>query len=453
MIELREVVKTYKTGAGGFTAIDGITLDIHRGEFLGIIGKSGAGKTTLLNLISGVSRITSGKILFYPQDQAGSPGTGSVLSIGEMSQDELAAWRGTNMGIVYQSFELMPQLDLVNNIMMPQEFAGHFRPGISQERALELLDIVGLSEHAHKLPAHISGGQKQRVAIARALVNDPLIIVADEPTGSLDTATAETILNIFTRLVDQGKTVVMVTHDMEMASHFSRRLVISDGELVDDKRRARSRPPRNRPERVLDEPERIEVVMPDSGHDGAALLSAVQTDSRHDASQPAIFLKDVVKTYVNAAGSFTALRGVDLEIGYGQFVALVGKSGSGKSTLLNMLTGIDHPTSGQVRIGGEEIYRMSESRRAKWRGHNVGIVFQFFQLLPTLSLLENTILPMDYCNVYRYQERPERAMALLKNGRPRAARLGPASQPLQRPAAGSSHRPLAGNRPAHHRRR
>jgi ABC-type lipoprotein export system ATPase subunit len=154
--------------------------------------------------------------------------------------------------------------------------------------------------------------------------------------------------------------------------------------------------------------------MPDSGHDGAALLSAVQTDSRHDASQPAIFLKDVVKTYVNAAGSFTALRGVDLEIGYGQFVALVGKSGSGKSTLLNMLTGIDHPTSGQVRIGGEEIYRMSESRRAKWRGHNVGIVFQFFQLLPTLSLLENTILPMDYCNVYRYQERPERAMALLR---------------------------------------
>ncbi len=279
MIELREVVKTYKTGVGGFTAIDGITLDIHRGEFLGIIGKSGAGKTTLLNLISGVSRITSGKILFYPQDQAGSAGTGSVLSIGEMSQDELAAWRGTNMGIVYQSFELMPQLDLVNNIMLPQEFAGHFRPGISQERALELLDIVGLSEHAHKLPAHISGGQKQRVAIARALVNDPLIIVADEPTGSLDTATAETILNIFTRLVEQGKTVVMVTHDMEMASHFSRRLVISDGELVDENGglgRRPARATRDRPERVIEEPERIEVIMPDSGHDGATLLSDVQ---------------------------------------------------------------------------------------------------------------------------------------------------------------------------------
>ncbi len=405
IMQLREVVKTYKTGAGGFTAIKGINLDIHRGEFLGIIGKSGAGKTTLLNLISGVSRLTSGQILFYLQDQAGPSESDPFLSIGDMSQDELAAWRGTNMGIVYQSFELMPQLDLVNNIMLPQEFAGRFHPRISQERALELLDIVGLREHAHKLPAHISGGQKQRVAIARALINDPLMIVADEPTGSLDTVTAEAIFNIFARLVDQGKTVVMVTHDMEMASRFSRRLLISDGELVEEL--AESSPQQ-------EEPERIEVIMPDGGHAGTTLLTDVHTDSRHDASQPAILLNDVVKTYVNAAGRFTALRGVDLEIDYGQFVALVGKSGSGKSTLLNMLTGIDHPTSGQVQIGGEDIYSMSESQRARWRGHNVGIVFQFFQLLPTLSLLENTILPMDYCNVYPYQERPERAMALLK---------------------------------------
>jgi ABC-type lipoprotein export system ATPase subunit len=135
---------------------------------------------------------------------------------------------------------------------------------------------------------------------------------------------------------------------------------------------------------------------------------------QHDRSKPAILLQDVVKTYVNAAGSFTALKGIDLEIEYGQFVALVGKSGSGKSTLLNMLTGIDHPTTGQVLIGNEDIYRMSESQRALWRGHNVGIVFQFFQLLPTLTLLENVILPMDYCNVYPYADRPQRAMALLK---------------------------------------
>ncbi|MEZ4771279.1 MAG: ATP-binding cassette domain-containing protein [Caldilineales bacterium] len=404
-MQLRDVGKVYKTGAGGFAAVSGVTLDIRRGEFLGIVGKSGAGKTTLLNLISGVSRITSGEITYFPLAGDRSNKTGSPLSIGRMSQDQLAAWRGVNMGIVYQSFELMPQLNLVNNIMMPQEFAGYFSPGISQGRAMELLDIVGLRDHANKLPAHISGGQKQRVAIARALVNDPPLIVADEPTGSLDSATAETIFSIFARLVDQGKTVIMVTHDMELAARFSRRLLISDGRLVQQIVEKAAEP---------DAPEQIEVVTPASAAEDADLLFNVQTDSKHDTSVPAISLKNVVKTYVNAAGSFTALRGVDLEIEYGQFVALVGKSGSGKSTLLNMLTGIDHPTSGEVHIGGQDIYSMSESKRALWRGHNVGIVFQFFQLLPTLSLLENTILPMDYCNVYPYSERPARAMALLK---------------------------------------
>ncbi len=164
IMQLQAVGKVYKTGAGGFEAVRGVSMDIRRGEFLGIVGKSGAGKTTLLNLISGVSRITSGKILFFPQSNGQTNGTGGILSIGDMSQDELAAWRGVNMGIVYQSFELMPQLNLVNNIMLPQEFAGYFEPGISQGRALQLLDIVGLSDHANKLPAHISGGQKQRVA-------------------------------------------------------------------------------------------------------------------------------------------------------------------------------------------------------------------------------------------------------------------------------------------------
>ncbi len=405
ILQLRDVVKIYNTGVGGFTALNGVSLDVYKGEFLGIVGKSGAGKTTLLNMISGVSEITSGQAKFFQPDNVTKNKKQDMLSIGEMSQDELAVWRGQNMGIVYQSFELMPQLNLVNNIMLPQEFAGHFQPGISQEDALALLEIVELTEHAYKLPAHISGGQKQRVAIARALINDPSLIVADEPTGSLDTVTADTIFNIFAKLVDQGKTVIMVTHDMDLATRFTRRLLISDGKLVDALT-----------ERAVadDEPETIEVVMPDGGDDGGPLLANLKLDAKHDQSKPAIFLRDVVKTYVNAAGSFTALKGVDLEIEYGQFVAIVGKSGSGKSTLLNMLTGIDHPTSGQVCIGNEDIYSMTESKRALWRGHNVGIVFQFFQLLPTLSLLENTILPMDYCDVYPYAERPQRAMELLK---------------------------------------
>ncbi len=409
LFQLKDVSKIYSTGAGNFTALKSITLDVKRGEFLGIIGKSGAGKTTLLNMISGVSEISSGQVLFTPQDQVGKNGQSQSISIGDLDQDELAVWRGENMGIVYQSFELMPQLDLVNNIMLPQEFAGHFRPGPSREQALELLNIVELSDHANKLPAHTSGGQKQRVAIARALVNDPPVIVADEPTGNLDSVTAETIFNIFAKLVDQGKTVIMVTHDMDLASRFSRRLFISDGELELEPAYVSGATGGHASTSDTGEEQVIAV-----SEDDASIFANLNVESTHDRSKQAIHMDNVVKTYVNAAGSFTALKGIDLTVEFGEFVSLVGKSGSGKSTLLNMLTGIDHPTSGCVKIGGEDIYSLSESKRALWRGRNVGIVFQFFQLLPTLTLLENTILPMDYCGVYAYQERPERAMELLK---------------------------------------
>lgn len=408
ILQLRDVGKVYETGAGGFEALKGVSFDVKQGEFLGIVGKSGAGKSTLLNLISGVSEITSGELLYFLQSENG---TNLPLSIGEMSEDELAVWRGRNMGIVYQSFELLPQLDLVNNIMLPREFAGRYRPSISRERAMELLDIVELGEHAKKLPAQISGGQMQRVAIARALVNDPTVIVADEPTGSLDTVTAERIFNIFARLVDQGKTVVMVTHDEDLSARFTRRLSISDGQVA-----------LRHVEQAEDGdgtgPLSFELIPERSGDTGRLLLSTYSGRSdkhnTHDTSKPAIELRNVVKTYVNAAGEFPALRGVDMEMQYGEFVSLVGKSGSGKSTLLNMLTGIDHPTSGEVLIGGRDIYSLSESKRALWRGRNVGIVFQFFQLLPTLTLLENTMLPMDYCSVYTPRERPKRAMQLLK---------------------------------------
>ena len=219
IITLRDVRKVYETGSGDFVALNNINMDVLPGEFLGIVGKSGAGKTTLLNMISGVSEISSGEVLFYPPDKTGSNGSEKSLDIGALDEDELAVWRGENMGVVYQSFELMPQLDLVNTSMLPQEFAGEFQPGISQEEALKLLDIVELSEHAYKLPAHISGGQKQRVAIARALINDPPLIVADEPTGSLDSVTAETIFNIFAKLVKQGKTILIVTQDQSHGSY------------------------------------------------------------------------------------------------------------------------------------------------------------------------------------------------------------------------------------------
>ena len=425
IIQLQDVVKVYTTGAGGFTAINGVDLDIHTGEFLGIIGKSGAGKTTLLNLISGVSEITSGEVIFHARDNSHQSEQPKVISVHSMDENEMAVWRGRNLGIVYQSFELIPQLNLVQNIMLPQDFLGTYRPRISEEHAMELLEQVELTEHAYKLPAHTSGGQKQRVAIARALVNDPPVIIADEPTGNLDTVTANTIFRIFEALVAQGKTIVLVTHDNSLATRFSRQVVIYDGEVVAsyDQRWFAGERESSASSQTL-KSVAVATAKATSTQETEATAGrkqrkrqgnngvAVQT-SELDTGDAAIVLRDVTKTYVNAAGEFPALKGINLQMSYGQFVSLVGKSGCGKSTLLNMLTGIDHPTSGEVIVGGRNIYEMSENQRALWRGRNVGIVFQFFQLLPMLTLLENTMLPMDYCNVYRANERPKRAMELL----------------------------------------
>jgi putative ABC transport system ATP-binding protein len=176
-------------------------------------------------MINGVDELTSGKVIVNTD--------GKNLSVQEMSEDARALWRGQNMGVVYQSFQLLPMLTLVENIMLPMDFSDNFQSRRSRERAMELLQLVELEEHANKLPAFISGGQQQRVAIARALANDPQIIVADEPTGSLDSITADHIFDVFEHLVsDQGKTIIMVTHEMGLVNRFSRSLTIADGELL-----------------------------------------------------------------------------------------------------------------------------------------------------------------------------------------------------------------------------
>ena len=248
ILKLEAVEKTYRSaGPAGFTALKDVNLEVRSGEFLGITGKSGAGKTTLLNVISGVSRPSAGNISFYP---AGAEGASPPIPIHRLNEDQLALWRGRNVGVVYQSFELMPTLSLVENVMLPSDFSADFQPLVTYRRALDLLEEVGIAEHAHKIPAHISGGQKQRVAIARALVNDPLLILADEPTGSLDSLTAGTILQIFEELVGRGKTVLMVTHDESFTPRFSRHLQIKDGEVdlpgASDTRASRIRLEENR---------------------------------------------------------------------------------------------------------------------------------------------------------------------------------------------------------------
>jgi putative ABC transport system ATP-binding protein len=217
LIQLRGVTKHYRTNTGDFSALKGIDLDVYPGEFVGVFGTSGAGKTTLINMLTGVDRLSSGEAWV------------DELPIHTLDENRLALWRGRNLGIIYQSFYLIPTISLLQNVMLPMDVCGLYQRGESEARALELLRMVELEDHAHKLPSAISGGQQQRIAIARALANDPPIIVADEPTGRLDSVTAETIFQIFYHLMQQGKTIIMVTHDRSLSQRVSRTLQIADG--------------------------------------------------------------------------------------------------------------------------------------------------------------------------------------------------------------------------------
>jgi len=220
LIRLRQVVKVYRTAAGDFPALKGLDLDVEAGEFLAITGKSGAGKTTLVNMITGTDALTSGVV------EVGG------VNIHQLDENRRALWRGRHLGVIYQSFHLLPNLTLLDNILLPMDFCGLYRRRASRERAMDLLRQMEMADHAYKLPSQISGGQQQRVAIARALANDPPLIVADEPTGRLDSVTAEVIFRIFQQLVAQGKTLVMVTHDRTIAGRVSRMLTIQDGEVL-----------------------------------------------------------------------------------------------------------------------------------------------------------------------------------------------------------------------------
>ena len=222
LLKLSKVRKTYETGAGSFPALKGIDLELYSGELITIVGKSGAGKSTLVNMITGVDYLTSGEIWV----------NGTALH--DLDENQIALWRGQTIGVIYQSFELMPQLSLLDNVLLPMDMCGNFTPKHSSARASDLLDRVGLADHMYKTPSKISGGQQQRVAIARALANDPLIIVADEPTGSLDSSTAESIFQLFEHLVQEGKTILMVTHDSNLAERASRALQLKDGSLTNN---------------------------------------------------------------------------------------------------------------------------------------------------------------------------------------------------------------------------
>ena len=222
LIDLNRVTKAYKTDAGLFLALNGIDLHVMEGEFVAIIGKSGSGKTTLINMITGLDRPTEGEILVGGE------------KVDQLNENQLAIWRGRTIGVVFQFFQLLPTLTALENVMLPMDFCAI--PAFSErhDRALELLRLMEIEDQANKLPAKLSGGQQQRVAIARALATDPPILAADEPTGNLDSKTAAAVFSLFERLTAIGKTILMVTHDPDLARRATRQLHIADGLIVND---------------------------------------------------------------------------------------------------------------------------------------------------------------------------------------------------------------------------
>jgi ABC-type lipoprotein export system ATPase subunit len=222
IIELRDVHKYYRTAIGDFHALNSIDLQINTGEFVSIIGKSGSGKSTLLNMITGIDRPTTGEVYV------------NGTAVHELNENRMARWRGKNLGIVFQFFQLLPTISVIENIMLPMDFCRTYPMRQREKRALELLEMVELADHAYKLPTALSGGQQQRVAIARSLANDPPIVIADEPTGNLDSKTADSVFALFHDLTTKGKTIIVVTHDSGLAKRTNRTALIADGEIVNE---------------------------------------------------------------------------------------------------------------------------------------------------------------------------------------------------------------------------
>jgi ABC-type lipoprotein export system ATPase subunit len=222
LIDLLKVDKFYETAAGPFPALKKIDLEVDAGEFVAVIGKSGSGKSTLVNMVTGIDRPSAGQVLV------------GDTAVHTLSEGQLAQWRGRTVGIIFQFFQLLPTLTVIENIMLPMDFCHMYSPRERKDRAMYLLEQIEMADQAYKLPSAVSGGQQQRAAIARALANDPPILLADEPTGNLDSKTAESVFRLFEKQVAAGKTILMVTHDRDLAKRASRTIMLSDGEIIEE---------------------------------------------------------------------------------------------------------------------------------------------------------------------------------------------------------------------------
>ena len=222
LVVLRDVFKVYRSAAGTFTALNGIDLEVELGAFVSIVGKSGSGKSTLINVVTGIDRPTSGEVLL------------NRTPVHTLSEEQIAIWRGRSVGVIFQFFQLLPTLTAVENILLAMDYGGRFRIPERPVRAMALLELVGLADKAHRLPSALSGGEQQCVAIARALANDPVLLAADEPTGNIDSKSAEMVFHLFERLAESGKTILMVTHDNELARRAHRTIRLADGKIQDE---------------------------------------------------------------------------------------------------------------------------------------------------------------------------------------------------------------------------
>lgn len=231
IIALKDIVKSFPVGDDEITILHSISLDIHEGEFVSIVGPSGNGKSTLLNMVTGIDRPSGGQVIVTGKE------------VHAMSENQLAKWRGQDVGIIFQFFQMLPSLSLLQNVVLPMEFAKKYSRSERRDRAFHLLDMVGLADQANKLPSMVSGGQQQRAAIARSLATDPRLLVADEPTGNLDSKTAGQVFDIFMKLVEeQGKTLLMVTHDAHLADLIPRQIEIVNGRIANDRRHPKVTP-------------------------------------------------------------------------------------------------------------------------------------------------------------------------------------------------------------------
>jgi ABC-type lipoprotein export system ATPase subunit len=371
-----EGLSKYFTHKGGIIkAVDDVSFTFTESQFVTIMGPSGSGKSTLLYLLSGLDQATGGKLIVDGVD------------VSHLSEQQEHLFRRNKLGFVFQSFYLLSNLTALENVMLPMQLAGGQASSLMRERARTLLLDVGISEdhHSHR-PGKLSGGQQQRVAIARALANDPRVILADEPTGNLDSRTSKRIIDLLKKLAAQGKTVVVVTHDRDIARVADVRLEMEDGKI------------RPMPRFV--------------GQADAPTRKSAAAKSWDD--KPVTIVAEGLSKYFKHRGRvIKAVDKVNFTFTEEQFIAITGPSGAGKSTLLYVLSGLDKATAGELQVDGVDVGHLSGRKENQFRRKRLGFVFQSYHLLPNLTALENVMVPMQLLGGMSQEEMRERARILL----------------------------------------